>query len=341
MLINTKNNKENILIIKEISTLEKEQHKKHNELNKINDMIDEYEKNKQKIIDNKKIDLEIIELKDEIKLIDNQKNEEHELYIKIKKENEKNIKIIDEYRNQIITFDKNIEKFENQIIKFKEDKILYEKNITKLNEITIIDKQISDLNKEINKHKYDLENIKDKQRNSINNKNLYIHFNNNILEANRKLKIAKVLEKAYDNTGFTKLIINEIIPNMEIAMSRITGTLCDYTIEIDQNLEIYLVRGHIKYKISGGSGSEKLIVNIAFRLWMVEFGLTLCKSSMMVIDESFNSFDHDRRLLLPLIIEEILKRYDKILIISHMEELKNLVKKTIKIKKINDISTIY
>jgi hypothetical protein len=340
---NMKNEKENTKIIKLINNLEVDFNKKEYELEKINLIINDYEKNKQKIEENKNIDDEISLLKEKINLINdnNEDNEEYKSYIRIKDENEKNKKILDEYHVQINNLDKNIDKSDTQIKKFKDDKILYEKNIIKLDEIKIIDKKINDLYRIIKQKKDELEKIKDKLKINLHNKNLRSHFNNLIEDANKKLKIAKVLEKAYDNNGFTKLIINEIIPNMEQSMSRITGTLCDYTVEIDEKLEIYLVRGHIKYKIGGGSGSEKLIVNIAFRLWMVEYGLTICKSSMMMIDESFNSFDIDRRLLLPLIIEEILKRYDKILIISHMEELKNLVKKTIKIKKINDISTIY
>ena len=55
---------------------------------------------------------------------------------------------------------------------------------------------------------------------------------------------------------------------------------------------------------------------------------------MMIIDESFVSFDKERKELIPLIIKEIIKRYDKLLIISHMEELKDIVQEKIEIKKL-------
>ena len=338
---NTINDNENLKINKEIINLEKSQNKKYSELDTIQKMINEYEKDKEKIIDNKKIDIEINLLKDKIQTIDNYKDIEYEEYIKNKKLNDKNIKLKDEYCKQITTYEKSVELTETEIKKITEEKILYDKNKIKMDKYNMIDNEIINIKKEIKLKNKNLEILEKELNSNIKNKENTLYFNELLINDNRELKIAKVLEIAYDYNGFTKLIINEIIPNMEKAISRITGTVCGYTVEIDEKLNVYMKRNFKRYRIQGGSGSEKLLINIAFRLMMVEYGLTICKSSMMLIDESFVSFDSDKKLLIPSIIQEILKRYDKVLIISHMEELKNMVKKTIKIKKQNDISKIY
>jgi len=332
---------DNLKINKEIINLEKSKNIKYSELDKIDKMIDEYENNKQKIIDNKKIDLEINLLNEKIIAIDSEKNIEYEQYIQNKQLNNKNILLKEDYRKKITTYEKNVELIEIEIKKIKDEKILYEKNKIKIDKYYTIDKEIHKLNNDLKIKKKNLDMLQDELKLNINNKKENLFFTNLIENENRELKIAKVLEIAYDHKGFTKLIINEIIPNMEKAISRITGAVCGYTVEIDKDLTVYMKRSFKKYRIQAGSGSEKLLINIAFRLMMVEYGLAVCKTSMMLIDESFVSFDSDKKLLLPLIIQEILKRYDKVLIISHMEELKNMVKKTIKIKKINDVSKIY
>jgi hypothetical protein len=339
--VNTNNNIENLKISKEINNLERDQNKKYSELDKIDIMIDEYEKNKQKIIDNKKIDLEINLLNQKIIAIDSENNTEYEEYINNKKLNDRNIKLKEDYLKQITTFQKNVEITETEIKKIKEEKVLYEKNKIKTDKCDSIVREIKKLENDLRMKQKNLVLLQDELKLNINNKKENLFYTNLIVNENRELKIAKVMEIAYDHKGFTKLIINEIIPNMEKAISRITGTVCGYTVEIDEFLNVYMKRSFKKYRIQAGSGSEKLLINIAFRLMMVEYGLAVCKSSMMFIDESFVSFDSDKKLLLPLIIQEILKRYDKVLIISHMDELKNMVKKTIKIKKINDVSKIY
>jgi DNA repair exonuclease SbcCD ATPase subunit len=68
--------------------------------------------------------------------------------------------------------------------------------------------------------------------------------------------------------------------------------------------------------------------------------MTLCKSNLMLIDESFLSFDTDHRTMIPEILKEILKRYAQVLVISHMDELNNMIKDRINIKKTNNVSKI-
>ena len=86
--------------------------------------------------------------------------------------------------------------------------------------------------------------------------------------------------------------------------------------------------------------SEKLTISIAFRLALSELSKKLCRSSIMFIDESFVSYDTKRKMMIENVLVEILTRYEKVFLISHMNELKDRVKDTISIVKNDNISTI-
>jgi len=337
---NMNNEKENIKIGKIINDIEKGINKYENELEMINKQIIEYEENKEKNKKNKEIDKLINDIDIQIKNLDNQKDIDYERYKLIKKGNEIKIKQKEKYVDEINKIKKKINDNNNEIDKFKINIKLNEEN----NENEIIHKklenELNDLILDIN----DIKNEMDSNSNEIKTNELHKKYNEfyneKIIKNNRELKITKVLEVAYDYNGFTKLIIDEIIPNMEYGISKITREICGYNVKIDDKINIHMIRNGISNKINCGSGSEKLIINIAFRLMMSEYGLTLCKSNMMMIDESFISFDFDHRAKIPLIINEICKRYDKVFIISHMDELNNLIFDRINIFKKYNISNI-
>ena len=55
--------------------------------------------------------------------------------------------------------------------------------------------------------------------------------------------------------------------------------------------------------------------------------------NMMIIDESFVSFDVERRNMIESIIKMILSRYEKVIVISHMEEIRGMVEDRIEIER--------
>lgn len=337
---NIKNEKENIKIGKEINEIEKEIMKYENDLEKINKQIIEYEDNKINIEHNKEIDHQISIIDNKIKAIDTIKDEEFEKYKIIKKINEVKIKEKEKYNKEISELNKKISENLGEIEKLKINKKLNEENNENENKINKIDKEINDYNLDINDINNEIE-ICNKIICENQEKKIQYNIYNEMLQKNSKeLRITKILEIAYDYNGFTKLIVDEILPNMEYGISKITSEICGYSIKIDDKLNIIMNRNGMSYKINNGSGSEKLIINIAFRLMMSEYGMTLCKSNLMLIDESFLSFDSDHRTMIPEILKEILKRYDQVLVISHMDELNNIIKNRINIKKVNNISKI-
>ena len=59
----------------------------------------------------------------------------------------------------------------------------------------------------------------------------------------------------------------------------------------------------------------------------------ISRMNMMIIDESFVSFDVERRNKIENIINMILSKYERVIVISHMEEIRGIVEDRIEIDR--------
>lgn len=246
----------------------------------------------------------------------------------------KNYSIIDKI-NSIKAMNK-----ENDLVTLKHEYNMFLENLQCSKKLTEINNNLNDLNKKI---RSDNVLLQDK----LNMINLKKNINEEIIELTQKVdsedkkyRIHSFLDKAFDVNGLCKTILSELIPKMKFLMNRIVFDLCNSYVDINEDFDIFLDDGVNKRHVNNSSGSERLIIGIAFRLMINEYSNSICKSTIMFIDESFVSFDSVRRGMIRHIIMEILKRYKKVLIISHMEELKGIVNDSIEIKKFNNISAV-
>jgi DNA repair exonuclease SbcCD ATPase subunit len=66
----------------------------------------------------------------------------------------------------------------------------------------------------------------------------------------------------------------------------------------------------------------------------------ISRMNMMIIDESFVSFDVERRNKIENIINMILSKYERVIVISHMEEIRGIVEDRIEIERKENASYI-
>ena len=100
-------------------------------------------------------------------------------------------------------------------------------------------------------------------------------------------------------------------------------------------LEIYIK--HPKYDkrpLSMGSGAEKTLSSMAIRLALVSI-TNLPKSSCMIMDEPATALDEEHMEGFTRLLQMIKSQFDTVLLISHLEALKDIVDMTISIEKID------
>jgi exonuclease SbcC len=178
-------------------------------------------------------------------------------------------------------------------------------------------------------------------------------------ELQKQIARYKTLERAFGKDGVPALLIEQALPEIEAKANEILGRLSNDEMYVKfETLSPYKdkkreqeMRETLDIRISDGagirdyemySGGEALRVNFAIRLALSEV-LAQRKGARLqtlVIDEGFGSQDAEGRQRLLQAINAVTRDFAKILVITHLEELKDAFPTRIEVEKGSTGSTI-
>ncbi len=168
----------------------------------------------------------------------------------------------------------------------------------------------------------------------------------------------KALERAFGKDGVPALLIEQALPEIETKANDILGRLSDDTMRVHfetqakykdekrtdkrETLEIRVSDGMGERDYETYSGGEAFRVNFAIRLALSEVlaGRKGARLQMLVIDEGFGSQDALGRQRLIQAINAVKDDFAKILVITHLEELKDIFPRRIEVEKGEAGSTV-
>jgi exonuclease SbcC len=168
----------------------------------------------------------------------------------------------------------------------------------------------------------------------------------------------KALERAFGKDGVPALLIEQALPEIEMKANEILGRLSDDSMrlhfetqakykdekrkDLRETLEIQVSDGAGERDYELFSGGEAFRVNFAIRLALSEV-LAQRKGArlqMLVIDEGFGSQDAQGRQRLIQSINAVRNDFAKILVITHLDELKDAFPTRIEVEKTETGSTV-
>jgi exonuclease SbcC len=168
----------------------------------------------------------------------------------------------------------------------------------------------------------------------------------------------KTLERAFGKDGVPALLIEQALPQIELKANEVLGRLSDDTMRLHFETQARYkdekrkdLRETLEIQVSDGaglrdyelySGGEAFRVNFAIRLALSEV-LAQRKGArlqMLVIDEGFGSQDTQGRQRLIQAINAVKGDFAKILVITHLEELKDAFPTRIEVEKTETGSTV-
>ena len=172
-------------------------------------------------------------------------------------------------------------------------------------------------------------------------------------EAKEKIRQIEDAEKdyiAYDlfiksmhANGVSYQVIKSMLPIINQEISSILNTLVDFEVFFDNvgdKLEIYIK--HPKYDprpLSMGSGAEKTIASMAIRLALISV-TNLPKSELFILDEPATALDEEHMEGFIRLLQMIKGQFKTVLLISHLESLKDIVDMTIDIQKVDGYAKV-
>jgi exonuclease SbcC len=233
-------------------------------------------------------------------------------------------KIIEENTKKIKEYDENCEAIENyERLLEKKTKLTVETQQLSIN-IKNLDIEIIDLYKKegsaqqkiemLNKQKHDLENLR------------------------KEYSAYDVYQSCMHSSGISYEIIKSKLPIINDEIAKIMSNIVEFSIYLendDDKLDIMIK--HPKYDarpLEMGSGAEKTLASTAIRLALLNV-TTLPKGDIFILDEPGTALDQENLDGFIKILELIKTYFKTVIMISHLDSLKDCVDKQIIIDKID------
>ena len=147
-----------------------------------------------------------------------------------------------------------------------------------------------------------------------------------------------LLTQAVDKRGIPLTILSLQLPRINAELRKILQGVVNFDISIESkmdsnNLDIFIDYGDSKRIIECGSGMEKMISSLALRVALINI-CNVPRSDILIIDEGFGALDDKNIEACGRLLISLKKYFSNILIISHVDAVKDIVDNVLDIQKV-------
>jgi DNA repair exonuclease SbcCD ATPase subunit len=229
------------------------------------------------------------------------------------------------------------------------DIVRYNENIATINKNTAINQEIRILETDKKRVESEIANVNKKiltLTGEIGSIESYING------TKAKIQEVKDLEKKNDlytyyldavkKDGVPYELISKAMPVIENEVNNILAQVVDFSLSMDtdgRNINARIVYEDQEWNLEMCSGMEKFISGLAIRVALINI-CGLPRPNFLVIDEGFGTLDADNLSSLFMMMQYLKTQFDFIWVISHLEQMRDIVDGLIEIKKENGFSKI-
>ena len=195
-------------------------------------------------------------------------------------------------------------------------------------EIKSINKDIAGLNGSISSLESFIEGIKEKM--------------SDVKDLEEKNRLYTYYLDAVKRDGIPYELISKAMPVIENEINNILGQVVDFSIVMDidgKNINAKIVYEDQEWPLEMCSGMEKFVSGLAIRVALINI-CNLPRPNFLVIDEGFGTLDANNLSSLFMMMQYLKTQFDFIWMISHLEQMRDIVDGLIEIKKIDGFSKI-
>ncbi len=222
---------------------------------------------------------------------------------------------------------------------------------------TFIDNQLprlQKLNYELAALESKLENIALKQKRQTEVTNKREELEQKLNQIKSEIETYKKLTIAFGKNGIPSYIIENIVPEIESIVNDLLQMLeVDFIVTIStqkelksggisDTLDILIVRGNSVKPYTNYSGGEKFLIDFVLRiaLSVVLLRRKGCNNSTLILDEGMGSLDSENRDKFVRLVNIVKEKFGfkKVLVITHMDDIKDNFINKISVEKKNGIS---
>ena len=165
---------------------------------------------------------------------------------------------------------------------------------------------------------------------------------NEVKELETQSRLFDFYLNALSKDGVSYELIEKALPMIEGEVNNILAQIVDFgmQLEIDgKNINAYLVYGDQRWSLEMCSGMERFISGLAIRVALINV-CNLPRPNFLVIDEGFGTLDSENLQSLFMLFTYLKTQFDFVMIISHIDSMRDVVDGLIEIKKDNGFSNV-
>ena len=152
-----------------------------------------------------------------------------------------------------------------------------------------------------------------------------------------KVEVYDLFMHAVSKKGIPLQIMMSQLPLINSEISKILLGVIGFTVEleadIDSNaMDVYIDYGDSKRVIELAAGMEKMMASLAIRVALINVS-SLTKTNMLIIDEGFGALDELNIEACSRLLESLKKWFRNIIVISHVDAIKDAVDNSLDIVK--------
>ena len=275
--------------------------------------------------------------------------EQWETLSELKSKYQKAIVIKEKAEAESLGFNTKVELLEHQLQSVKDNIQKYHDNEETIKRNAQIDGVISGLQQtkseiegEIKKVTKDIANV----NGSISSISSFIegikHKMNDVKELEEKNRLYTYYLDAVKRDGIPYELISKALPVIENEVNNILSQVVDFSVVMDvdgKSINAKIVYDDQEWPLEMCSGMEKFVSGLAIRVALINV-CNLPRPNFLVIDEGFGTLDSDNLSSLFMMMQYLKTQFDFIWVISHLEQMRDIVDGLIEIKKENGFSKI-
>ena len=239
---------------------------------------------------------------------------------------------------------------EHRIPKFEEDIAYYNENIEAYENLSSLRRDLKAINQTISVKEKACKQCRDQLLELMSEKGSTSRTIDEAKEGIKKIKDAERDYVAYDlfvqathANGISYEVIKSMLSIINSEIASILSSIVDFEVLIDDDgdsLEIYIKHPNFDPRpLSMGSGAEKTIASMAIRLALISVS-SLPRSDFFILDEPATALDAEHMEGFVRLLQMIKSHFKTVLLITHLESLKDVVDKTIEIDKIDGYAQV-
>ena len=214
-------------------------------------------------------------------------------------------------------------------------------------------KEIESIIKELNVKRLNLDHdYKSLQKENLQNVSRLASINDQIIDITDRIEVATKLENEYaayqayqvavGKDGVPYKMVTSILPKIEREVNNILSQICEFSMKLESegsNVNLYICHSDRSWPIELTSGMEKFISSFAMRIALLNIS-TLPKPNLLIIDEGWGTLSAQNLAVMPLLFSILKGQFSLLFIISHLDQMRDFVDKSIEIKKIGNFSSV-